>query len=190
MDNYLWEQLWQWATRRHPNKNHHWIARKYWGTEESNNWVFQGKSKDGNTVNLIRHSETEIQRHIKVKGKVSPFNGDTVYWSKRLRKSPDVSRRVLKLLKRQNGKCAWCGRAFTSGDYMEVDHVLPKSLGGKDWYTNLQLLHDYCHDAKTTIDGSNGSRTRIDLDDEIEEPDEVKVSRPVLKTSRSGDGVA
>ncbi|MBC6453509.1 MAG: HNH endonuclease, partial [Hormoscilla sp. SP5CHS1] len=25
----------------------------------------------------------------------------------------------------------------------------PKSLGGKDWYANLQLLHDYCHDAKS-----------------------------------------
>ena len=70
---------------------------------------------------------------------------------------------------------------------MEVDHVLPKSLGGKDWYTNLQLLHDYCHDAKSAMDGSNGGRIRLNLD---EEPDEVKVSRPILKTSRSGDGLA
>ncbi|MBC6471854.1 MAG: HNH endonuclease, partial [Hormoscilla sp. GM102CHS1] len=116
----------------------------------------------------------------------------------RLRKSPDVSRRVLKLLDRQKGKCARCGLAFRSGDQMEVDHILPKSLGGKDWYANLQLLHDYCHDAKSadfsgrprTVDGSNGGRVRLNLDGEIEEPDEVKVSRPVLKTSRSGDGLA
>jgi len=40
------------------------------------------------------------------------------------------------------------------------------------------------------VDGSNGGRVRLNLDGEIEEPDEVKVSCPVLKTSRSGDGLA
>ena len=45
-------------------------------------------------------------------------------------------------------------------------------------------LHDY----KSARDGSKG---RVhDKDDETEEPDEVKVSRPVLKTSRGGDFLA
>ncbi len=30
MDTYLWEILWNWAKRRHPNKSKHWIANKYW----------------------------------------------------------------------------------------------------------------------------------------------------------------
>ena len=190
MDRYLWGLIWQWATRRHPNKSHQWIAKKYWGTEGLNNWVFKGKVKNGEEIGMTRHSETKIVRHVKVKGTSSPYNGDTVYWSQRLRKSPDVSRRVLKLLDRQEGKCALCGMAFRSGNQMEVDHVLPKSLGGKDWYINLQLLHDYCHDTKSAVDGSNGGRARLNLDGEIEEPDEVKVSRPVLKTSRGGDPLA
>ncbi|MBC6471503.1 MAG: HNH endonuclease, partial [Hormoscilla sp. GM102CHS1] len=184
MDRYLWGLIWQWATRRHPNKSHQWIAKKYWRTEGLNNWVFKRKVKNGEEIGMTRHSETEIVRHVKVKGTSSPYNGDTVYWSQRLRKSPDVSRRVLKLLDRQEGKCALCGMAFRSGNQMEVDHVLPKSLGGKDWYINLQLLHDYCHDTKSAVDGSNGGRARLNLDGEIEDPDEVKVSRPVLKTSR------
>ncbi|MBC6477072.1 MAG: HNH endonuclease [Hormoscilla sp. GM7CHS1pb] len=93
--------------------------------------------------------------------------------------------RVLNLLKRQQGKCERCGLTFRDGDKWEVDHTLPTSLGGKDWYTNLQLLHDYCHDAKSAEDGSRGGRTLVDI--ETEEPDEVKVSRPVLKTGRTGD---
>ncbi|MBO1346539.1 MAG: hypothetical protein EBE86_003645 [Hormoscilla sp. GUM202] len=56
-------------------------------------------------------------------------------------------------------------------------------------YTNLQLLHDYCHHKKSAADGSHEGRTRI-RDIEAEEPDEAKVSRPVLETSRSGDGLA
>lgn len=35
---------------------------------------------------------------------------------------------------------------------MEVDHVIPKSEGGKDIYKNLQLLHGHCHDNKTLDD--------------------------------------
>ncbi|MBC6478309.1 MAG: group II intron reverse transcriptase/maturase [Hormoscilla sp. GM7CHS1pb] len=188
MDNHLWKLLWQWATRRHHNKSGQWIAKKYWTTEGKNHWVFAGKSREIGEITMAKHSETEIVRHVKVKGTASPFDGNLVYWSQRLRKSPDVSTRIIKLLKRQDGKCRLCGLTFKDGDKWEVDHILPTSRGGKDWYANLQLLHDYCHDYKSARDGSKG---RIhDKDDETEEPDEVKVSRPVLKTSRSGDGLA
>ncbi len=187
MDSYLWELLWQWAKRRHPNKSGEWIAKNYWAMTGKDRWRFIGKSKKGE-IKLIRHSETEIIRHTKVKETASPLDGNLVYWSQRLRKSPDVSMRVINLLKRQDGKCQHCGLTFKDGDKWEVDHILPTSLGGKDWYSNLQLLHDYCHDYKSARDGSKG---RIhDKDDETEEPDEVKVSRPVLKTSRYGDVLA
>ena len=137
---------------------------------------------------MAKHYETEIIRHVKVKGTVSPFDGNLVYWSKRLRKSPDVSTRVINLLKKQKGKCELCGLTFRDRDKWEVDHILPTARGGKDWYANLQLLHDYFHHYKSARDGSKG---RIyDKDDETEEPDEVKVSRPALKTSRRGDSLA
>ncbi|MBC6471815.1 MAG: HNH endonuclease, partial [Hormoscilla sp. GM102CHS1] len=130
----------------------------------------------------------EIIRHTKVKGTASPYDGNLIYWSKRLRKSPDVSTRVINLLRKQEGKCELCGLTFKDGDKWEVDQIIPTTKGGKDWYINLQLLHDYCHDYKTARDGSKG---RIhDKDDETEEPDEMKVSRPVLKTSRGGDPLA
>ena len=35
---------------------------------------------------------------------------------------------------------------------MEVDHIQPRALGGKDTYANLQLLHKYCHIQKTRTD--------------------------------------
>ena len=45
-----------------------------------------------------------------------------------------------------------------------------------DEYKNLQLLHKHCHIEKSRIDGSRGKKTNIQLG---QEPDEVKVSRPV-----------
>ena len=117
------------------------------------------------------------------------MDGNLTYWSLRLRKSPEVKQRVLNLLKRQKGKCARCGLTFKDGDKWEVDHIIPTVKGGKDRYDNLQLLHDYCHHAKTEEDGSREGRARK-WEIGAEEPDEVKISRPVLKTSRPGDGMA
>ncbi|WP_334891288.1 HNH endonuclease [Nostoc sp.] len=58
---------------------------------------------------------------------------------------------------------------------------MPLSKGGKDEYTNLQILHKHCHDVKTTKDGSVGSMQ--DKHQVTEEPCDVKVSCTVLKTS-------
>jgi RNA-directed DNA polymerase len=64
---------------------------------------------------------------------------------------------------------------------MEVDHILPKSQGGNGDYSNLQLLHRHCHDNKTATDLKRSALSKHCI---VEEPDEGKLSRPVLKTSR------
>jgi RNA-directed DNA polymerase len=67
---------------------------------------------------------------------------------------PQAPPKVAELLKRQKGKCAHCKYYFKLEDVIEIDHIVPKSLGGKDDYKNLQLLHRHCHDVKTAGDGS------------------------------------
>jgi len=69
------------------------------------------------------------------------------------------------------------------------DHIIPQSQGGKQEYNNLQVLHRHCHDTKTAKDNFGWSM-HLDKHQITEEADEVKISRPVLKTSRSGDGAA
>jgi RNA-directed DNA polymerase len=76
-------RLARWAYRRHPNKSKGWINNKYWKTVGQDSWVFGDKENS-----LIKHSKVAIKRHIKVKGNKSPFDGDTLYWGKRI----DLSR--------------------------------------------------------------------------------------------------
>ncbi len=123
---------------------------KYWRTVNNRNWCFS--TEDG--LELLTHSCTPIVRHTKVKSEASPFNGDWTYWSKRRGEYPETPKRVSTLIKKQKGICPHCGLYFSSADIVEVDHIKPKSLGGKDTYDNLQLLHKHCHDTKTANDGS------------------------------------
>ncbi len=153
MDMLTWQKLKAWAKSRGKgsiNKD------KYWRTVGDRNWCFS--TEDG--LELNQHSDTSIVRHIKVKGAASPYNGDWIYWSKRRGEYPETPNRVASLMKRQKGICPHCGLYFTSTDIVEVDHIKPTSLGGKDTYDNLQLLHKHCHDTKTATDGSMHSKER------------------------------
>ena len=67
LDSILWNMLWKWAKRRHPNKGHRWIARQYWHTEGTRNWVFLTSAK------LVRFSDTKIRRHTMVKLDANPY---------------------------------------------------------------------------------------------------------------------
>ena len=154
VDNLTYNKLRAWArTRGKGNIN----KDKYWRTVGNRNWCFS--TEDG--LELLTHVGTPIVRHIKVKGDASPFDGNWTYWSKRRGEYPETSNRVATLIKRQKGICPHCGLYFTSTDTVEVDHIKPTSLGGKDTYNNLQLLHKHCHNTKTATDGSIRSKEGV-----------------------------
>ncbi len=189
LDSLLYRKLLAWAKRRHPNKSGEWIAKKYWQTIGDDNWVFATKQEGKTPKRLLKYAATPIVRHNKVKGDASPYDGNLIYWSTRMGNHPEATTRVATLLKKQKGKCTHCGMYFKDGDVLEVDHKIPKSKGGKDEYKNLQMLHRHCHDQKTAND-DKAVGMQLDKHHVTEEPDEVKVSRPVLKPSRPGDGAA
>jgi RNA-directed DNA polymerase len=179
MDYVIYHQLRRWALRRHPRHNRSWIARKYWRLE-TGKWSFG--TPDRKTV-LVRHAR-KVPRLYQLRGESSIYDGDWVYWAMRMGKHPSLSPTRAKLLQMQNGKCAYCGLHFKTEDMIEIDHVVPTSRKGRRYSDNLQLLHAHCHDRKTSQDNAAGINNNDRI---IEEPDEGKPSRPVLKTSASGD---
>lgn len=190
-DALLWKTLKSWADRRHSKKSAQWKEEKYWKrksewSKDMNKYIHRKTFTSGKNT-LKKHEDTKIVRHTKVKGDVSPYNGDWVYWSTRMGKNPETPTRVSLLLKKQKGKCTFCGQFFNSEDKLEIDHIIPKSRGGLDEYKNWQLLHRHCHDVKTASDGSNGTHDKSQLG---EKRNEGKLSRSVLKTSSSGDRTA
>ncbi|MBP5971552.1 group II intron reverse transcriptase/maturase [Brasilonema sp. CT11] len=146
IEHLLFKRLLVWASRRHPGKGKRWIVRKYWQAH----WNF--KSPDG--WELANPAKTSIRRHAKVRENSSPYDGNWIYWATRKGEHPETPTKVAVLLKKQKGKCPYCGLFFKIDDLLEIDHITPKSLGGKDEYKNWQLLHRHCHDKKTSEDGS------------------------------------
>lgn len=151
-DHLTYLKLRRWAKRRCGTAKAG--SDKYWTSIDGDNWVFATREGTANPFRLLAHKEFSCSStdYVKVKGDKSPYDGDLVYWSTRLGKHPQMSNRKAKLLKQQKGKCPWCGLSFQEWDVLEVDHITPRAIGGKDENKNLQLLHRHCHDEKTAID--------------------------------------
>jgi len=145
IDHGLRSQLRRWSRRRHPGKNASWVAGRYWHKED-NRRVFGRRGM----ARLRFHDEMPIVRHVKVRTDASIYDANLLYWASRLGRHPELPASRANLLKRQHGRCAWCGLFLTTvGDVMEVDHKVPRSRGGSNMPHNRQLLHGHCHDAKT-----------------------------------------
>jgi 5-methylcytosine-specific restriction endonuclease McrA len=141
--------------------------------------------REGRDTTPQKHGQTPIKRHTKVQNRRSPYESDWVYWETRTARHPQLPKRVARLLRRQKGKCPWCGLHFKDGELLEVDHVIPTAKGGEDLPNNQQLLHGHCHDEKTVLDFSSVKGAN-DNSHTIEEPDDGSLSRPVLKTNHRG----
>ena len=150
-DMVLYVQLSRWAEKKHHTRGKQWIRKKYWQEVGNNHWVFAERTPEG--LKKIRtHSMTHIQRFVKVKGAASPYDGNLLYWYKRLKDHPLMENEKAKLLKTQKGQCPHCGLYFKSGDLLETDHAIPAALGGKDDISNKWVYHRHCHDEKTAKD--------------------------------------
>ena len=144
-DQAVYAMLRRWSRRRHPRKSARWIAQHYWHATDGQRWCF--RVPEG--VRLIRHTATHHEQYIKVRGTASPYDGNLLYWSTRLRTHWTTNTPMARLLRRQQGRCAYCGLTFRDEDHLEIHHVVPPADGGTNLDDNLQVLHVHCHDQLT-----------------------------------------
>lgn len=53
------------------------------------------------------------------------------------------------VFERDNWKCVACGKTVEEGARLEVDHIVPRSKGGKDELSNFQTLCKECNIGKS-----------------------------------------
>jgi RNA-directed DNA polymerase len=157
-DYNTFRQLVRWSNARHHGTGKKAVSRKYWIRIDTQTrqvrfgMYIKGKTGDPKPIYVRFHAETQSQDYAKVKGTASPFDGNLLYWAKRLKQHPLVNNEKAKLLKIQQWQCTRCGLYFKDEDLLEVDHSIPTALGGKDDLCNKSVYHRHCHDEKTAED--------------------------------------
>jgi RNA-directed DNA polymerase len=78
VDKRIFETLWQWARRRHPQKGRHWVRQKYFRIEPPKAWAFTAprRNRDGTwgSLDLFRASSMSIRRHVKIRAEAKEFD--------------------------------------------------------------------------------------------------------------------
>lgn len=155
LDHFMWHRAWRYAKRRHPQKNHEWIADRYFGRQKgpsSNKWRFFATINKEDKVFLLKYSDFKIRRHVLVLNTMCPDDRSQVaiaYWQKREANKQHIKwggyESRLKLAKMQYHICPMCEESLYNGEELHVHHLKAKKDGGKDTYNNLIILHDLCH---------------------------------------------
>ena len=147
LDKWMFQRQYRYTKRIHPNKNWKWRQQRYWGRlnlDRQDNWVF-GNKQTGR--HLLKFSWFNIERHTLVQGKSSPDDPSLKeYWKQRnLAKAKDHAKSIQKIAQKQGCVCPICGDSLFNGEEIHKHHKIPRTAGGKDTYSNLQLVHLYCH---------------------------------------------
>jgi RNA-directed DNA polymerase len=150
----VWQYLWCWAKRRHPNKNTKWVRKRYFQTVNGNKWTFactiSDRRKKESPLTLLSIASTTIERHIKVKGDASPDDPLlNEYWEKRFQKYGksywEKGSKLHLVGQNQNWKCPICGEPLFNGEEIDTHHIVPVKQGGLNDVTNLVHIHRACH---------------------------------------------
>ena len=118
-------------------------------------------SKTGDTYSLIdaeKLTKTQIKELITLcqdKIKEYDIKRDGSQWEHRKRGRKPISGSIrYKVITRARGRCEACGASIQERS-IEVDHIHPKSLGGKDDLSNYQALCYVCNTQKNNKDDTD-----------------------------------
>lgn len=147
IDSWMYQREIRYAKRMHPNKTDGWRHRRYWGRlnlDRKDVWVF-GDKRTG--IHLLKFGWNKIERHTLVKGKASPDDPNLKdYWEKREKaKAKELIPSHQKIAEKQEYNCPECGETLFNGEEIHKHHIVPREHGGKDTYSNLRLVHYFCH---------------------------------------------
>lgn len=116
--------------------------------------------REGNLIRLTTPKltfvqEAELKKICEEKLQEYVASRGLAIWDYRLIDSEQVPDSLrYQVLKEAAGRCALCG--VTKDEYpLEVDHIIPRSKGGKTVYENLQVLCTRCNRAKSNKDSTD-----------------------------------
>ena len=140
LDHTLFEMLWRWAHKRHPNKSNGWKVTKYWHYRGTQHWVFSTE-----TAELRTASRTPIVRHTKVRSEANPYLEPEYFEQRKFQNGMRRLSGIFKVVwKRQKGICPGCGKSIDLSDDRKIHFWVPLKEGGNYTARNMVYIHKDC----------------------------------------------
>jgi RNA-directed DNA polymerase len=131
-----------WGRKRFAKEGIGYITKKIFHQTSKSQYTFGWKIGDKKyTVPTLY--EFPYTQHIKVQGQKSPYDGDWMYWTKRMADHPQAPKDITYGIKQQKGKCYICGQNLTVEDSLEIHHR--DGNRENNTKTNKVIVHKYCH---------------------------------------------
>jgi len=140
LDHWLWKKLWLWAVRRYRNAKK---AKLYCFNVRG--WSF-GYEEKGKTFILNRHDQTNVRKHVKIKAGASIYDGDLIYFAKRLSFSNPRIKNLKNLISKQKFLCSYCEDFLLPGQIIELHHYT-NEYSNKNNREKISFVHAHCHDS-------------------------------------------
>ena len=154
VDHSIFYKLWQWARRRHPDKDPRWLKQKYFERHLGRDWLFFGETWDEEgqptKARLLLASRIPIKRHVKVRSEANPYDpAYETYFEKReadhMLDTFQGTRTLRFLWHEQRGLCSVCNTTITRTTGWRLHYCVPRVMGGSRSVENRVLLHPECH---------------------------------------------
>ncbi len=160
LDDWMHKREQRYIKLTHPNKSDKWRTSRYFGRlnlDRDDHWVF-GDKKTGQ--HNLKFSWTKIDRHSLVEKRSSPDDPSlTKYWKNReAAKAKNLKSSSQKIASRQNHVCPLCGESLYNSEEIHIHHKTQRSKGGKNTYSNLEMMHLFCHQQKHAVHRSQSKQ--------------------------------
>jgi RNA-directed DNA polymerase len=137
LDEWFYWKLWRWAKKRFKT-----ATRAKQKCFNFKGWSF-GYTENNKTYILDRHDKTKVRKFVKIKAKASIYDGNLLYFAKRLSQENPRIKTLQNLFKKQNYTCPHCNLFLLPNDIIELHHEL--DFEGKRTGI-IRFVHGHCHD--------------------------------------------
>ena len=138
MDNWIWHKLWVWTKRRYRGAEN--AKLKCFSVK---GWNFGYINKEKTAIILDRHDQTKVRKFVKIKANASIYDGNLIYFAKRLSLTNPRIKSLRNLIVKQKYSYTHCGLFMLPNDVIELHHILDKD-GNRTG--EIHFVHGYCHD--------------------------------------------
>ncbi len=152
-DDQIYHKLCKWSHRRHHNKSHSWIMRKYFHALGKRKWLFAapvaGKKGDRQEyVSIRKLTDIKVSKHIKIKAAANPYDTEwKPYFDKRetyrMLQHLQGRNKLLTLWRKQEKRCPYCNQPIDKTHPWSIQRV--EEEAGR---MATILVHDSCRRSK------------------------------------------